>query len=112
VAILGRFAFWPVQTEKAPPQRRSNAVSGLHLCPANQRKDHRLVLAHGHILHQAAQERFVEFQNRLRQLFQFRDKPLKFPSADAALADVGRRLFALCLGGLVPADRSVVGGAV
>ena len=54
----------------------------LHLGSTNQREHHRFVLAHGHILHQAAPERFVEFRNCLGQLFQFRDKPLEFPPAD------------------------------
>ena len=82
--------------------------SGLHLCPTNQREHHRLVLAHGHIIHQAAPERFVEFRNRLGQLFQFRDEPLEFPPADTPLPDVSRHLFALRLGGFVSADRGIV----
>lgn len=82
----------------------------INLCPANQREHHCLVLAHGQIIHKAAPKRFVEFRHRLGQLFQFRDEPLELPPADIALADVGSHLFALCLGGLVTADRGVVHG--
>ena len=91
MAILGRFAFWPVQTEKAPPQRRTNTVSGFHLGSTNQRERHRLVLAYGHIIHQAAPERFIKFRNRLGQLFQFGDKPLELPPADSFLPDLRSR---------------------
>ena len=82
--------------------------SRLHLCPANQREHHCLVLAHGHIIHKAAPERFIEFRHRLGQLFQFRDEPLELPPADTAPSDVSRYLFTLCLGSFVPANRRVV----
>ena len=93
---------------KSASEETLECGSGLHLCPTNQREHHRLVLAHGHIIHQAAPERFVEFRNRLGQLFQFRDEPLEFPPADTALTDVRGYFFALCLDGLVPADRGIV----
>ena len=84
----------------------------LHLGSTNQREGHCFVLAHGHIFHQAAPERIVKFRNRLGQLFQFRNEPFEFPPADTALTDVSRRLFTLCLCGLVLADSSIVGGVV
>jgi len=84
----------------------------IHLRPANQREGHCFVLAHGHIFHQAAPERIVKFRNRLGQLFQFRDKSLEFPPADSALTDVDSHLFALRIGSLVTADRSIVDGVV
>lgn len=36
--------------------------------------------------------RFVEFRNRLGQLFQFRDEQLEFSLPDATLPDVSRLL--------------------
>ena len=73
---------------------------------------HRLVLSDGNIFHKAAPESFVEFQHRLGQLIQFIDETLEFAPADSALPDLRRDLFTLCLGGLVPADRRIVGCAV
>ena len=59
-----------------------------HLCPVKQREHHCFVLAHNHILHQAAPERVVELRNRLGRFFQPRDELLELPSADTALPDV------------------------
>ena len=63
-----------------------------HLCSVKQGEHHRFVFAHSHIFHQAALVRFVEFRNRLGQLFQFRDEQLEFSLPDATLPDVSRLL--------------------
>ncbi len=91
---------------------RTVKKSRFHLRPANQREGYCFVLPHGHIFHLAAPERIVKFRNRLGQLFQFRDKSLEFPPADTALTDVDSHLFALRLGSLITADRSIVDGVV
>ena len=57
--------------------------SSLHLRSPNQREHHRLVLAHGHIVYQAAPERFGEFRNCLGQPFKFSNEPLELPSTDS-----------------------------
>lgn len=50
---------------RSMPAILNSEKSRCHLCPTNQREHHRFVLAHGHILHQAAPERFIEFETAL-----------------------------------------------
>ena len=76
------------------------------LCPVNQSERHRLVLARRHIFLRAA--RSVPSISEIAPGGGSVVNRSKYPPADTAQPDVGRRLFAFRPGGFVPIERGII----